>query len=56
MNTNLFCNKKNICKLLNCRNDNKCCSSIHWKYNYLYGGGEIKWKFLQHNGPLFPPE
>lgn len=56
MNTNLFCNKKNICKLLNCTNDNKCCSSIHWKYNYLYGGGEIKWKFLQHNGPLFPPE
>jgi DNA topoisomerase-1 len=28
----------------------------NWKYYLLYGGNEIKWKVLQHNGPMFPPE
>ena len=45
-----------LCYLLNCTKKNKCCNSIHWHINNLYGGGNNQWTTLEHNGPLFPPE
>ena len=41
---------------LNCGNNYKCCSSMHWKINTLLGGGKPQWTVLQHNGPMFPPD
>jgi DNA topoisomerase-1 len=46
----------NICSLFNCSKNNICCNPIHWKCNLLYGGGQIQWHTLIHNGPLFPDE
>ena len=47
---------RSFCETERCTEKNKCCNSIHWKYNLLFGGGAPQWTFLQHNGPLFPPE
>lgn len=41
--------------LFNCNINNKCCNSIHWKMNIMFGGGKPQWTVLQHNGPMFPP-
>ena len=48
--------KINLCSYFKCNNDNKCCDSIHWKFNLLLGGGQKQWNILEHNGPLFPDE
>jgi DNA topoisomerase-1 len=39
----------------NCNLHNKCCNSIHWEFNMMYGGGKPQWTVLKHNGPMFPP-
>ena len=39
----------------NCNLHNKCCNSIHWKFNAMLGGGKPQWTVLKHNGPMFPP-
>ena len=39
----------------NCNNHNKCCNSIHWEFNLMFGGGKPQWTVLKHNGPMFPP-
>lgn len=39
----------------NCKDNYKCCSSKHWKFNQMFGGGKPQWTVLQHNGPMFPP-
>ena len=41
--------------LFNCNINNKCCNSIHWQFNYMFGGGKPQWTVLIHNGPMFPP-
>ena len=38
-----------------CHDGDRCCNSIHWKYNLMFGGGKPQWTVLQHNGPMFPP-
>jgi len=40
----------------NCKKGNECCSSTHWNFNQMFGGGKPQWTVLQHNGPMFPPE
>ena len=42
------------CNLI-CKPGHECCSSTHWKINFMLGGGKPQWTVLQHNGPLFPP-
>lgn len=39
-----------------CNDANKCCHSVHWNFNQMFGGGKPQWTVLQHNGPMFPPE
>ena len=39
----------------NCNKHNKCCNSIHWHFNIMFGGGKPQWTVLKHNGPMFPP-
>ena len=39
----------------NCNINNSCCNSIHWKFNFMFGGGKPQWTVLKHNGPMFPP-
>lgn len=39
----------------NCNKHNKCCNSIHWEFNIMFGGGKPQWTVLKHNGPMFPP-
>jgi DNA topoisomerase-1 len=39
----------------NCNLHNKCCNSIHWEFNIMFGGGKPQWTVLKHNGPMFPP-
>lgn len=50
-----FSNLYKKCKS-NCKIENECCSSIHWNFNQMFGGGKPQWTVLQHNGPMFPPE
>lgn len=38
-----------------CKPGHECCSSTHWKTNFMLGGGKPQWTVLQHNGPMFPP-
>jgi DNA topoisomerase-1 len=37
-----------------CKLGYECCSSIHWNFNSMHGGGKPQWTVLQHNGPMFP--
>lgn len=48
--------KNNIKCKFGCHTSNKCCSSIHWNFNQMFGGGKPQWTVLQHNGPMFPPD